>query len=122
MNTALIMLGSNSNPEENIELAIEKLNEYFEVVSISSPRITKPAGDAYKADFHNVALKLLSVETSDETRAIFKQIEKETGRTPESKQQGLIPIDIDMIFWNETQVHTDYDRFDFVKQCIDEII
>ena len=122
MNTALIMLGSNSNPDDNIELAIEKLNEYFEIVSFSTLEITKPLGELYTADFHNLALKISSVETADETKAIFKQIEKEIGRTSESKILGIIPIDIDLIFWNENLIHQDYNRFEFVKKCVDEIM
>lgn len=122
MNTAVIMLGSNINPEENIELAKEKLSEYFEFVSHSNQYKTKPVGKNYQSDFHNEALKLLSEETAEETKDIFKQIEKEMGRTPESKTNGLIPIDIDLIFWNQKQVHDDYSRFDFVKSCVDEIL
>ena len=44
------------------------------------------------------------------------------GRTPESKKLGLIPIDIDLIFWNGEQKRIDYDKYDFVKTCIDELL
>lgn len=121
MNTALIMLGSNSNADQNLELTKEKITEYFEIVSQSTRLFTKPSGKQYFGDFHNEALKILSAETADETRNIFKQIEVEMGRTAESKKTGLIPIDIDLIFWNEKLLHEDYNRFDFVKTCVDEI-
>ncbi len=122
MNTALIMLGSNLNPESNFELAIEKLAESFDLVSQSSLIISKPVSENYKGDFQNMALKILSPDTADETISTFKQIESDLGRTPESKHKGLIPIDIDMIFWNQNLVHQDYSNFDFVKICIDELI
>ena len=115
------MLGSNFNATENIELAIEKLSEHFELISQSTILISKPVGEKYKVDFHNIALKLSSDETAQETKLIFKEIENELGRTPESKQLGIIPIDIDLVFWNENLIHPDYDRFDFVRKCIDEI-
>lgn len=121
MNTALIMLGSNSNADQNLELSKEKITEYFEIVSQSSRLFTKPSGKQYVGDFYNEALKILSAETADETRNIFKQIEVEMGRTAESKKTGLIPIDIDLIFWNDKLLHEDYNRFDFVKICVDEI-
>lgn len=121
MNTALVMLGSNSNADHNLELTKEKLNEYFEIVSQSSRLVTKPHGKHYNADFQNEAIKLLSDETADETKIIFKQIELEMGRTTESKKTGTIPIDIDLIFWNEKMLHEDYNRFDFVRICVDEI-
>jgi len=121
MNTAILMLGSNFNTEQNINLAKEKISEYYEIVSVSSRIITLPFGKQYKSDFQNEAVKLLSDETAEDTKATLKQIETELGRTPESKKQGIIPIDIDLIFWNETQMHADYDRFDFVRKCVNEI-
>ena len=121
MNTAITMLGSNFNATDNIELAIEKLSDHFELISQSTILISKPVGEKYKVDFHNIALKLSSDETAQETKLIFKEIENELGRTPESKQLGIIPIDIDLVFWNENLIHPDYDRFDFVRKCIDEI-
>ena len=121
MNTAIVMLGSNFNPEHNLEIAKDKLSEYFELVSQSTCIINKPVGKKYKYDFHNESVKLLSVDTAEETKAILKQIEKDLGRTPESKQLGEIPIDIDLTYWNETLVDDDYNKFDFVKTCVDEI-
>ena len=122
MNTAIIMLGSNTNAEQNIDLAKEKISEFYEIVSVSSPLITKPHGKNYKSDFRNEAVKLLSDETAEETKATFKQIEIDLGRTPESKKLGHMPIDIDLIYWNEAIVNKDYERFDFVRKCTDEIV
>ena len=121
MNTAIIMLGSNSNADINLELAKDQLSSYFDVVKESSTTTSKPFGKNYHADFWNKALKILSVETKEETIYIFKNIEAEMGRTADSKKSGIIPIDIDLIFWNDNQVHSDYDRFDFVRKCINEI-
>jgi len=115
------MLGSNSNANQNLELSKEKLLEYFEIVSQSMRITTRPTGNQYVDDFQNEAIKILSDETANETKIILKQIEIELGRTPESKKSGIIPIDIDLIFWNEKLLHEDYNRFDFVRICIDEI-
>lgn len=121
MNTALVMLGSNSQPEQNIELAIDKLSQFFEIEKQSLLVETKPHGKYYISNFQNLALKILSEETAEETKLIFKDIEKEMGRSPESKTKGAIPIDIDLIFWNDNLLHRDYERFEFVKKCIDEL-
>jgi len=121
MNTAIVMLGSNVQPDSNLEIVKEKLSENFEILKQSNRLISKPIGKNYKNDFHNESIMLLSVETIQETILIFKDIEKQLGRTADSKQKGEIPIDIDLIFWNDVLVHDDYNRFDFVKRCIDEI-
>ncbi len=121
MNTAIIMLGSNVDTDNNLELAKEKLLLQFEIVKESSTISSKPFGKNYTAYFYNKAIKLLSDETKEETISIFKNIEVEMGRTSKSKESGMIPIDIDLIFWNDIQAHTDYDHFDFVRRCVNEI-
>lgn len=121
MNTAIILLGSNSNPGEMLELAKDKLSGFYEIVSESSVLQSKAKGK-YKFDFSNQALKILSDEPAEATRSIFKQIEAELGRTPQSKKDGIMPIDIDFIIWNDVVVDEDYYHLDFVKNCVDEII
>ncbi|MGB4415580.1 MAG: 2-amino-4-hydroxy-6-hydroxymethyldihydropteridine diphosphokinase [Paludibacter sp.] len=121
MNTAIVMLGSNVNQEQNLILAKEKLSEFFEILDESSILITKPVGKKYNTDFHNQAIKILSDDTAKETALHFKQIENEMGRSPLTNQMGEVPIDIDLIFWNGVQKRNDYDKFSFVRQCVDEI-
>ena len=122
MNTAIIMLGSNSNAEGNLKLAMHKLEGHFEIIDKSFRLKTEPIGVICSMNFHNLALKLLIKENVDDTRRIFKQIELEMGRDAESKLTGIIPIDIDLIFWNENLVHEDYNRFEYVQSCVNEII
>ena len=121
MNTAIVILGSNVDANENIDAAKERLSEYFEIDLCSSRIDSDAVGENYVAPFLNEAVKLYSDETAEETIAIFKQIETEIGRTPESKITGLVPIDIDLIFWNDNLMRNDYNRFPFVKKCVDEI-
>lgn len=122
MNTAIVMLGSNFEQKENIEIAKEKLSIFFEIEAQSSQITTKSVKGNYADDFLNEAVKLLSVDTAAETISIFKNIETEMGRTPQSKSAGNIPIDIDLIIWNGQVIHDDYNRFDFVKTCVNQLI
>jgi len=121
MNTALLMLGSNLVAFENITEALKKLEKNFELGSRSSTIISQPEGKQYANEFMNLALKISTDKTKVETIIILKQIEKALGRTPESKITGQIPIDIDLISWNNIIEHQDYNRFQFVRDCIDEI-
>lgn len=121
MNTAIVMMGSNSQPKENLALAKEKINERYEITNSSSVLVTNPRGAKYKDQFHNQAIVVLSDEDLANTIMFFKHLEKELGRTPESKNQGIVCIDIDIIFWNDRQIRGDYDNFDFVKVCVNEI-
>jgi 2-amino-4-hydroxy-6-hydroxymethyldihydropteridine diphosphokinase len=121
MNTAIVMLASNINGEENLSLAKERLSEFFEILDQSTILITKPVGKKYKNDFHNQAIKILCDDTAQETAKHFKHIENEMGRSSETNLIGEVPIDIDLIFWNGVQKRNDYDKYPFVRQCIDEI-
>ena len=121
MNTAIIMLGSNTDGSKNMELTINKLVECFEITNKSLQVNTEPVGDQFPTSFQNLAIKLLSKDTVEDTIATFKHIEQEMGRKPDSKLTGIIPIDIDLIFWNNTLVHDDYILFEYVRECVNEI-
>ncbi len=120
MNTAIVMIGSNLD-QENLTKARERISEFYEIIDQSVILKTKPIGKKYTTDFYNQAIKLLSDDTAKETAHHFKHIENEMGRTAQSNQRGEVPIDIDLIFWNGEKKRSDYDRFDFVRQCVDEI-
>lgn len=121
MNEGIIMLGSNVNPEANINLAKDKINDKYEIITESTSLITLPRNNKYKNYFINQAIKILSDEYYADTVKFFKQIEKELGRTENGKEEGLIPIDIDFVFWNGSAMRNDYERWDFVRTCIDQI-
>lgn len=121
MNEGIIMLGSNYHPEENIVKAKDRINDHYEIIDESAVLITLPRGKKYKNHFLNQAIKILSDEKAEDSIRFFKQIETELGRTPEGKAQGIIPIDIDFVFWNETAMRNDYEKWDFVRICIDQI-
>lgn len=122
MNTAIVMLGSNYQKEENLERAKEKLGEFFEIVDESKIILTKPVGEKYKNEFLNQAVVLLSADSANETQNHFKHIEDLLGRSPLTSMLGDVPIDIDLIFWNGEQKRVDYDKFDFVRDCVDELM
>jgi len=94
MNTAIIMLGANINQEENLMLAKEKLNSFFEIIDESTIIQTKPIGKKYSTDFYNQALKLITDDTHKETERLFKLIENEMGRSSITNHRGEVPIDI----------------------------
>jgi 2-amino-4-hydroxy-6-hydroxymethyldihydropteridine diphosphokinase len=121
MNTAIVMLGSNMNKEENMELVKIKLADYFEIIDQSKIIESEPVGEKYKNSFLNQAIKILSDDTAEQTAIHFKHIETEMGRSATTSKKGDVPIDIDLIFWNKELKRNDYTKYDFVKICVDEI-
>ncbi len=121
MNTAIVMLGSNIDQNSNLVRAKKRLADFFEILDESATLITEPIGKKYTTKFHNVAIKLISDDSANEVARLFKQIENEMGRSALTSQKAEVPIDIDLIFWNNVQRRSDYDKFPFVRQCVDEI-
>ncbi len=123
MNTAIVMLGSNFQQELNLEKAKELLSEFFEITDHSKVLQTKAVGKKGNSnDYLNQAVVLFSADSAKETQRHFKHIEDLLGRSPLTSMMGDVPIDIDLIFWNGQQKRNDYDRFDFVKECVDELL
>ena len=104
-----------------MEHTFRKLLVFFEIINKSVQVDTEPVGADSVPDFNNIALKISTNKPREETVAIFKQIEREAGRRADSKLTGIIPIDIDLIFWNDVQVHDDSNRFEYVQNCVNEI-
>ena len=119
-NEAIIMLGSNTDISMLLS-AKSMLEDWFDVIAVSEIRKTTAIGEHYQSPFYNLALRIKTEYDREETIRIFKKTEKKLGRTAESKKEGIVPIDIDLIVWNGEICHDDYYRFDFVKKCVDEI-
>jgi len=103
VNKLILSLGSNFNSEENIQRAIEQLRVLFDPICFSEPVYTDPIGD-YPKDRHflnQVAVAYTAVDTWEEIMRSLKQIEYSLGRRDTDKVGGLIPIDIDLLKWNE---------------------
>ena len=119
-NEAIIMLGSNTDISMLLS-AKSMLEDWFDVIAVSEIRKTTAIGEHYQSPFYNQAIRIKTEYDREETIRIFKKTEKKLGRTAESKKEGIVPIDIDLIVWNGEICHDDYYRFDFVKKCVDEI-
>lgn len=99
-NTALIGIGSNWEPEINVEKAREMLTARFPGVRFSEAVYTEPVGCRNPALFLNqTALVHIDIPQAAFTE-ILKRIEREIGRTPEDKAREKIKIDLDLLQWN----------------------
>lgn len=101
MNTLVIGIGSNSaDRQQQMTEAMKHLKTLFCDVRVSSIYET-PALNGKDASYLNaVAIANTDMELLEATSAL-KIWEKQCGRTPESKLQGSIPIDLDIVVWND---------------------
>ena len=122
MNKLIISLGSNSSDRERqMECAVQHLTQILSE-TVMSDIYESPAHNGVDAPYLNAVMLASTTKSIDEVNAAFKQWEKECGRTPESKSQGVIPIDLDVVVWNGEVIRaTDYSR-DYVSKGVAQLL
>jgi 2-amino-4-hydroxy-6-hydroxymethyldihydropteridine diphosphokinase len=115
-------MGSNIEPQKNIEKAIEILKSEMHIESISDFITTKPIGIKNQSDFLNGAIRLNTEMNKTQLTKYLKNIEDRLKRDRNQHKFGPRTIDLDIIAWNGTIVDVDYYTRDFVKYTVDELL
>ena len=121
MNTVIVGIGSNIDPDHHIDLAIRKLAEISRVVKVSSLRVTSPLGYTEQPDFVNGAALIESDQDSETFTRTLKGIEQELGRVKTANKNGPRTIDLDIVVWNGRVVDDDYYKRDFLREIAREV-
>lgn len=96
-----IGLGSNTPDREyQITRAIEHLCGYLQKCSVSSVYETE-AINGKDASYMNAVVHGYSQHDYDTTVKFLKDWEAECGRTQVATVEGIIPIDLDLVIWDE---------------------
>jgi len=116
MNDVYLLLGSNIDPEKNIQLAIRALREsdLLELGRISTTWRTKAVGrDA--DDFLNLAVNIhTTCELDCLKEMVIGEIEKQLGRVRTADKYAPRTIDLDVIVFNNQVMDADVFRLDHV--------
>ncbi len=113
MNRGVISLGSNINGKESIiSRALDTLGVH---VTEATPPYMDPEDNDNTRPYLNIIAVIETAMDYETTRAHFKQIEKAAGRTPSDKATGLIPLDIDIVIFNDRIIKPgDFERPYFI--------
>ncbi len=117
----IIALGSNEEAASQIEKACRHIEQLLPHVHWSTPVYTRPVCSICTKLFLNRIGLSSTFLTIEELRYQFKRIEKELGRTANSKYQGIIPIDIDLLQWNDQILKPKDMLLDYIQNGIQEI-
>jgi len=98
----ILSLGSNYNEQQNMAFAVEQLKKLFLSIRFSESYYTEPVGSSYSVGkyLNQVAIAYTGY-SADEIKPMLKEIEAAAGRTPQLKAEGKIPLDIDLVKWND---------------------
>ena len=122
MNTAVVSVGSNINPQENIDAAKELISRNFILKSISSFVVTEPIGFKEQDDFLNGAFLIQTDLDIDGLNDVLKKIEIDMGRVKTSNKEGPRIIDLDIIIWNNKIIDDDVYKRTFLQNSVIELL
>ena len=117
----VIGLGSNIDPEANLEQAVQELKSRFKVSKRSQWTRTKPIGIQDQPDFYNGALLMETELEQQSLKQELKRIEDILGRDRSLPKFGPRTIDLDILIWNKKVVDEDYYERDFLRKGVEEI-
>ena len=118
----VIGLGSNIDPEANLEQAVLELKSRFKVSKRSQWTRTKPIGIQNHPDFYNGALLMETELEQQSLKKELKRIEDILGRDRSLPKFGPRTIDLDILIWNKKVVDEDYYERDYLRKGVEEII
>ena len=122
MNTCVVGVGSNIQPEENIRKAIQILEEEHTLLSVSVMVQTEPIGIKDQPSFVNGAVKVSTSMKQEEFSAYLKTVEDRLKRDRTQPRFGPRTIDLDVVVWNGKVVDRDYYSREFLKNAVDEVL
>ena len=103
LNKIILSLGSNQDQEKNMAEAVRILRNQFVSIAFSNSVYTEPIGLTGSAPFLNRVAVAYTSEQPDEIKHLLKRI---------------VPIDIDLLQWNELILKPDDLRRDYIIEGI----
>jgi len=122
INTAVIGLGSNIDPEENIAKARESIGRECKVIKSSSFVETEPVGYEDQDKFINGALLIETDMDKEGLKSWLKNLESSLGRVRSDNRYGPRTIDLDILVWNGEVVDGEVHERNFLKAAIGELL
>jgi 2-amino-4-hydroxy-6-hydroxymethyldihydropteridine diphosphokinase len=117
----IVAVGSNINPEVNIQQAFEHLKAIDPNISMATLLHTEPVGFTEQASFINTAFSFSTLMNATELKDHLKSIEVQLGRVRTHNKNGPRTIDLDIVKIDNDIADDDYYKYDFVKQSVDEL-
>ncbi len=102
----IICIGSNfGKRKEIVRNAIEELQHHFEVIKVSSlyetPAIGNNSSHTELPSYINAVISCnVEVDALERLESMLKEMEKKAGRDLEARRLGKVPLDMDIVIFN----------------------
>ncbi len=122
MNRVVVAIGSNIDPEANVEKALARMAHEFTIVKKSEFVYTEPLLYYDQPKFLNGSVLIEAPQGQGEIVTILKRIEKELGRVRTANKNGPRTIDLDVVMFNEEVLDDDVYERDFLRRAVGELL
>jgi 2-amino-4-hydroxy-6-hydroxymethyldihydropteridine diphosphokinase len=114
MNNIVLCIGSNTSNRGNIiDCVIERLGKIMQNLHQSTVYECESHSGIGNSYF-NTVVSCSTPLAYEQLHSLTKQWEIEMGRTPQSKETGVMPLDIDIVLWNDKVMHPqDFNLYHF---------
>lgn len=114
-NKAIVSIGSNQDRTKRIKEVIDTLSAHYPGSRFSTPEITDPIDMPEGAkQFLNLVAIIPTDEDLQTFTSFLKKTERHMGRNADDDAEGIIPMDLDLIEWNDEV----YKPKDFVRSYV----
>lgn len=120
-NEAIIGLGSNIDPEANIQMALEKLSKVCAIRQKSEFIYTEPEKMKDQAKFLNGAVVIDTHLPFEELKSYLKNLENQMGRERNGPRNGPRNIDLDIILYNGSITDDEVYEYTFLQKFLNEL-
>lgn len=121
-NEVIIGVGSNIDPQINIDKAKQLIAQNHNLLKASSFIETKPIGCKNQDNFLNGAFLIETEMDTLSLKSWLKTLETQLGRVKTENKNGPRTIDLDIIVWNREIVDSEVYERDFLINSIKELI
>lgn len=116
----IIALGTNTDREQNICYAIRQIEQMVTDITCSNKLWTKPIGLTSDKFINMLITGNCSMDLATLTQAT-KQIEHNCGRTTDDIKSGIVRLDIDILEYDNTKLHSDDWKRDYMQVLLKDI-
>lgn len=122
LHQVIISVGSNIDPQKNIRLSHEMLDNETRLLAVADIIKTTPIGYTQQPDFLNTAYLIETNLEYDDFNAFLKSVEDRLGRERGAIKSGPRTIDLDIIVWDRNIVAQDYFNYEYVSTPVNQIL
>ena len=119
--SCLLCMGCNLDRTAHMTSARRDLENHFPGIRFGTEMETEAIGSGFLSPFSNQVALLHTSLSAQEVHTLLKQIERNHGRVPDDKAQGIVRMDIDLLTYDHVVLKPADIEKPYVQAGIEEL-